>query len=107
MRRRFLLLFAVFLAVVVIVVAALPWWFSAAAGGIASRWGISFQRYERIGYARFALHDVEYLRGTIQVTATRVEADTPVVWLWRHASAAPRDVRVERWVVDVKPASAP
>src|SRR5205807_4385372 len=59
-----------------------------------------------VGYARFALHDVEYRRGNVRVTATRVEADTPALWLWRRSTGNSREIIAGRWTVDVQPADA-
>lgn len=107
MRRRLLLLIAGVAALLVLAVVALPWWLGAAAGRIAPAQGLSFARYERIGYARFALHGAEYNRGPVRVTASRAEASTPLLWAWRHWRGAPDEVRVERWLVEVKPRTTP
>ena len=63
--------------------------------------GFSFQSYERIGYTRFALHGVEYDRGTVHVRLDRAEADTPLLWLWRHATHHGAPVVGGRWEVTI------
>lgn len=109
MRRRLLLALAALLAVLLIAAASVPLWLGAAAGALGRSRGLTFSRYEQIGYARFALHDVEFRRHHVRVTASRVEADTPVLWGWRHLRSAERSLRADRWLVEVqkKPAGAP
>ncbi len=70
---------------------------------------MTFASYERLGYGRFALHQVEYRRATVGVTARRVEVDTPVLWLWRHWRATASLVTIGEWevVVSKRPADAP
>lgn len=107
MRRRFLILFAAVLAAGLLLIATMPWWLGVALRTAPQKWGVTFARYERIGYTRFALHDVEFRRGGVRVTATRAEADTPLLWLWRHWRKTSRPVVAERWLVEVTPTAAP
>lgn len=103
MRRRLLIFFALSLVALLGAAAALPWWL----GGVlhlagASR-GLKFAATERLGYARFALRDVEYRRGPVRVTVARIEADTPVLWLSRWATGNPRSVVAGNWLVEIEP----
>lgn len=81
----------------------MPWWLGTALHlGVASR-GLKFAAAERLGYARFALRDVEYRRGPVRVTVARVEADTPVLWLSRWATGHPSPVLAGNWLVEIEP----
>ncbi len=80
---------------------ALPWWLGPVVKTAGARWGLSFASYERVGYARFALHGVVYQHPNVRVTAERVEADTPLLSLWRQATGNLRNVTVSRWQVEV------
>ncbi|HUR56155.1 MAG TPA: hypothetical protein VM029_00490, partial [Opitutaceae bacterium] len=106
MRRRLLLVFSALLAVILVGILALPLWFGAAVHAAGGSRGLTFARYERIGYGRFALHDVEFRRANVHVTAKRAEVDTPVLWLWRHWRAAPTNVVVGDWSVNVTKSTA-
>ncbi len=106
MRRRFLLIFFALVAVVLLFAATLPLWLGVALRATPDRLGLSHGRYERLGYARFALHDVVYQRGNVRVTVDRAEADSPLLWFGRRLSDRPRHVVAGRWLVDVKPSVA-
>jgi translocation and assembly module TamB len=107
MRRRLLKVFGWLVAGILIALAVLPWWLGPVGKTIARRFGVDFQRYERIGYARFALHDVVYAKANVKVTATRAETQTPLLWAFHHWFGEPAEVRVSYWKVDVQPSSTP
>lgn len=102
MRRRLLRISAAILAALLLLVVTLPWWLGTAVGWAGGSRGLTFGSYERIGYGRFVLKDVEFRRENVRVTVSRAEADTPVLWLWRHARRAPTAVVAERWTVEVQ-----
>ncbi len=107
MRRRLLFIFLGLLVCAGVFVATLPWWL----GGVA-RWagrsrGLTFGGYERMGYSRFVLTDVEYRHPVVRVTASRAEADTPVLWLWRHWRKSDAPVVVGTWRVEVERSKTP
>jgi translocation and assembly module TamB len=106
MRRRLPLIAAGFVAVFIAVIAALPWWLKPVLGRIGRSWGANFGAYERIGYTRFALHEVEVRQPGVRVTVSRVEADTPLVWLWRRWIGRPGAIVAERWMVKVEQGSS-
>lgn len=83
------------LALVAVVVAAAPWWLPAACALAASRFGLRYSAYERIGYSRFALRDVAWQGEAARVDVARVEADQLLVWAWRRWMGRPGDLRVE------------
>ncbi|MCX6951074.1 MAG: translocation/assembly module TamB domain-containing protein [Verrucomicrobia bacterium] len=96
MRRRILILFSALLALLVLSIAALPWWLGPVAKWQGGKHGLTFGRYERIGYGRFALHDAAYRIGNVRVTMSRIEADTPVRHWWRMGP-----VVAGKWAVEV------
>ena len=100
-RRRLLLIVACLAAVLAGALAALPWWLGPVLGRVGRPWGASFGSYERIGYTRFALREVEVRQPGVRVAVSRVESDTPLVWLWRRASGRPGEILAERWTVNV------
>jgi translocation and assembly module TamB len=102
MRRRLLSIAACLVAVGLTVIAALPWWLGVVLGRVARSWDANFGAYERVGYTRFALRDVEVRQSGVRVTASRVEADTPLVWLWRRWTGQPCEIFAERWSVTVE-----
>jgi translocation and assembly module TamB len=71
-------------------------------GRAARTWGATFSVYERIGYTRFSLRDVDVRQPGVRVAVSRVEADTPLVWLWRRALGRPGEIRAEHWTVNVE-----
>lgn len=104
MRRRFLYSLAVAAAALAILAGLLPYWLPWILAPVGDRYGLTFGRYERMGYARFALHHAALVRGRVRVTAIRAEADTPLLWLWRHTWDRPTLVTVGAWSVEVMPA---
>jgi translocation and assembly module TamB len=107
MRRRLLLLLAVLAAGLVLLAATLPWWLGAAIQLGARSRGIKVGGYERVGYTRFVLRAVDVPVGNVRVAADRVEADTPLLWLWRHWRGPGGLVVVGGWRVEIAAATAP
>ena len=107
MRRRLLFIFVALLAGAVLLVATLPFWLGGALERLVRSRGITFSSYERVGYGRFALREVEYRRAGVRVTVARAEADTPVLWLWRHWRKTDRAVVAGAWRVEVEPSTQP
>jgi len=101
MRRRLLFIFVALLVGVGLTVATLPWWLGTAARWAGGSRGLTFASYERIGYGRFALRDVEYRHPTVRVTVARLEVDTPVLWAWRHLRGGDAAVVAGTWRVEV------
>src|ERR1044072_8503166 len=77
MRRRLLLILAGLIAGVVLLVATVPLWLGVAARSVGRSRGVTFGTYERVGYSRFTLRDVDFHQGNVHVTASRIEAETP------------------------------
>lgn len=102
MRRRLPLIAVCLVAVFIAVIAALPWWLEPVLGRIGRSWGANFGAYERVGYTRFVLRDVEVRQPGVRVTVSRVEADTPLVWFWRRWIGRPGEILAERWTVNME-----
>jgi len=100
--RRFVIILAVCAAVMAVAVLTLPWWLGAAAGWVGPRFGLTLGDYERIGYARFAVRDVEVRRPGVTVTISRVESFTPLVWLWRKATGGDVTAIAGEWRTEVQ-----
>ncbi|HEY1111382.1 MAG TPA: hypothetical protein VGE76_22190, partial [Opitutaceae bacterium] len=107
MRRRLLFIFVAFFAVVIVAALTLPLWLGFATRMAGRSYGVTFASYERIGYGRFAFRDVEVKVANVRVTATRVEAPTPLIWCWRHWTSGENPIAVEQWEVDVKKSATP
>lgn len=101
--RRFLIILAATAAVLGTAVLLLPWWLGAAVAAVGPRFGLTFRDYDRIGYSRFAVHDVEVRRPGVTVTVSRVESLTPLVWLWRRATGGDVTAVAGEWRTEVRP----
>ena len=99
--RRLVIILLSCLAGLLVGLAALPWWFGWALKTGSARYGAGFGRYERIGYSRFALHDVVVIQRNVRVTAARAETETPLLWLWHRLRKKPAAVLISTWQVDV------
>lgn len=103
--RRILRYFFGFIALLLIGLAALPWWLGLALPALGRSQGVTFGRYERLGYTRFALDGLVVRAAGTTVTAVRIEADSPLIWLWRRTFGRPGPVTVSQWHVEVAPTS--
>lgn len=99
MLRKLALAAALLVACALVALAALPWWLGAALKVGGARFGATFGTYQKIGYTRFALTDVEVERPGLRVNASRVELSTPLMWFLRR----PGDVEVGSWSVTTSP----
>lgn len=105
MRRRFLIILGVCTAVVLLALALLPYWAGPAMKSIAGRYGVKIARYERLGYSRFAVHDVRVMKPNVEVQVSRAETETPLLWAFHHWFGEPALVRAGDWRVEVKPSA--
>src|SRR5690606_29020013 len=85
------------LAIILVVALSAPWWLGVAARPLAAKFGATFDRYERIGYGRFALHGLRYARGAITFDADRVESATPLPWGVSHARGGSSAIGISGW----------
>ena len=97
--RKFLQFLLGCAAVAALAALTLPWWLGAALKPLARGQGVTFGRYERVGYGNFRLHDVEFRRGAVRVTVDRVEAPSPLFWL----APARRQASATHWHVQITP----
>jgi len=100
--RRLLLLFAALLVLAVLALAAAPWWLGGALRVAGQHWGFTFSRYERVGYARFRVHDFRMARDNWAVTAERAEAPGLAPWLRSRFGGPPGEATVDGWAVEVE-----
>ncbi|MBA4136930.1 MAG: hypothetical protein C0518_06400 [Opitutus sp.] len=95
---KVILLLAVLLA---LGLATLPGWLGRALKPAGARYGLTFERYERVGYARFALLNARFERRGLIVTAQRVVLDSPLPWLLRRSAA---EAEITGWTLTLLPA---
>src|ERR1700710_820023 len=85
--------------VAVIVLATLPWWLGVALRPILQAQRVTFERYERVGYSTFKLHNAQYLHPSVVITAKEVQADTPFLWLAQRLRGGEPLITVDHWVI--------
>lgn len=105
MRRRIWIILGLAGAVTVLLFTSMPLWLGWALRAGARNLGLEFAHYERLGYTRFALQDVAVTTPGWRATAARLEASTPLVFLWRHARRTTQPVRIADWRVEMTPAA--
>ncbi|MEO7598942.1 MAG: hypothetical protein ABIV50_08415, partial [Opitutus sp.] len=101
MRRLAVILGLVALAVAAVVL-SLPWWLGTLVASAGPRFGVTVGDYRRIGYTRFAIDSLVVRRDPVVVKVNHAEADTPVVWLWRHWTSTPGQVIAGEWSTEVQ-----
>ncbi|MEO8428405.1 MAG: translocation/assembly module TamB domain-containing protein [Verrucomicrobiota bacterium] len=72
------------MAVGIVLLALLPLWFPWLLTPVASRYGLGFADYDRIGWTRFALTGVHGAWDGTRLEVKRVECVLPPTWLWRR-----------------------
>lgn len=97
-------------ATIAVAVAVAPWWLGAALRPVARLAHARFESYERVGYSRFRLTKVVWERADpspVRAELDRVEADTPVVWLWRCLWGGEPRIAIGSWRVVAGPSGKP
>ena len=61
----------------------LPLWFPWVLRPLASKYGVHYAHYERVGYRWFALDGLTFTNQAAKFRADRMEGLVPTVWLWR------------------------
>src|SRR5437667_4366893 len=92
------------LAGLVLCLIALPLWFPWVARPICSRLGISYAKYERVGYARFELKNATYATRGVRIEAATVAGPVATTWLWRRwfgGGEADAYLRAANWKVQI------
>lgn len=77
--------------------ATLPFWLGGPLGLVLRANGVTFERYERAGYARFELHGVRFQSEGVEFTADKVQAPTPLVWLRQRMRETKPILMVDGW----------
>jgi translocation and assembly module TamB len=95
-----------FAGIVVLALVTTPWWWPHAARRLLAREGVTFDRFETLGYSRVVLQDVQFQSSAVTVFAERVEADTPFVWLVRGLFSKPGVVEIKTWRAEFSPNTA-
>ena len=98
MIKRLSIVLLVTVLVAVTGVLTLPWWLGTALRGPAEDYGVTYGSYQRVGYARWALHDVVMQRPGITLRIDRIELPHPLSLWWHKANAGP--VAVGTWRAD-------
>lgn len=83
--------------------ATLPWWLGPAIAVGGRPFGLSFARYARHGYSHFVLEQVRVQRRNVLVQIERIEAETPLLWLWHRWTGRPEFVVAGDWTADAQP----
>src|SRR5437667_5310175 len=92
--------------VIVVVALALPVWFPWILRPVLARFGVGFDSYERVGYARFALTNVRGQFGNARFDSKRIASCLPPGWLWRRYSNPSDDeplLTVTAWNLQMQP----
>lgn len=88
--RQALVVLGGVLVFILIVASAAPLWLPWVLAPLVKRSGLVYQNYQRAGYTRFLLKDVEYRHSSGIIRANEVELPTPIAWLWGLGVVAPR-----------------
>lgn len=107
MRRRLLILSVALIVGAGLLVATIPFWLGALLRSAGPSRGLTFGHYERVGYGRFALRDVEVRRPGVRVVVARAEADTPLLWAWKHWRKTDREIVAGDWRVEIEATNQP
>lgn len=99
MRKKLIIALVAAAGGVLVALVLLPWWLGAALSVVGKTAGFRFGTYERIGYTRFALTEVEVDAPPVVVKVSRVELRGPYAWL----VGRPGEVDAGTWSVAVTP----
>ena len=94
-------------ALALLAVASLPWWLGAMLRPVLQAQGVAFARYEPVGYTRFRLHEVQFQTPSVAITAARIQAPTPVLWLAQRLRGSAPLLVVEGWLVEQRAGTKP
>lgn len=101
MLRRLVVILACCAVALAATLVSAPWWLGAVGRWIGPTFGVTFEHYERVGYARFRVRGLQVYHEPVRVKVDQVEADTPFVWLWRKWTSEPGEVVAGKWSTDV------
>jgi translocation and assembly module TamB len=105
--KRFLALAAGLLFSLLALTALLPVWFPWVVSPLLSRFHVHYSAYERRGFTRFAVKDIQYEYKGTMVKAGLAEGLLPTVWLWQKWFTPPARqqlfVTARDWEVNIFP----
>ncbi len=96
---RWLKILLLVLVVAGIGLVSIPWWLGAVLRPVLQARGVTYERYERVGYADFRLNGVSYAQTGFALTARQVQAPTPLAWLAQRLRGAEPTILVADWQV--------
>lgn len=105
--RRFRRIILIFFTLLILGVLTSPWWIVAALRPLLTRNGVTFVSSETNGYTRLVLNGLNVTTPAADITAARVELDTPWLLLWRRAFSAPGSIAIDDYAVTLKSAPPP
>jgi len=85
---------------------SIPWWLGTVLRPVLQARGITFERYEREGYAHFRLRGVRYTNTNLTLTAQQVQTLTPLAWLGQRLRGGEPTLTVADWQVQRMAGSA-
>ena len=88
------------LLVLVIGLGTLPFWMGSAIRMALPEESIRFEEYERLGYGRFALTGVSVVSPQATIEIDRLEAYSPLVWVWNAVRGNDSDAFIAVGEVD-------
>src|ERR1051325_9878820 len=102
---RWLKILLLGLVVAGVALLTLPWWLAMPLRPILRHWDITFEHYERDGYAHFRLRQLRYGSDhvSVEVTAGEVHSPTPLLWLVQRLRGTPPLLTAENWRVPPAP----
>lgn len=100
---RWLKILLLGLAVAGVALLTLPFWLEVPLRPILRHWNVTFDRYERMGYAHFRIRQVRYAHPSVEVTAGQIESPTPLLWACQHLTGKAPLLKGENWRVQPAP----
>ncbi len=97
-------------AVIALLIIAAPVWFPWLVQPLAGNFGLGYARYERIGYSRFALHDVGIKEDNFSLSVGKAEAYLPPAWFVKIITGNVEEtdfISVENWHLSVRTPKTP
>ena len=88
--------------------ASIPWWLGVVLRPVLKAQGVTFNRYERMGYAQFRLLGVHFSRPGFNLIVAQVQAPAPLVWIEQRLRGAEPAVTADGWQLQrTTPESSP
>src|SRR4051812_47358955 len=91
---------------ILILAATFPYWISLAVRPLSARYNLSYEKYDRVGFDKFALENVTYKTAGVDFKASRIEGYLPSSWYWkathRGTNEPPTFLKINGWKAIVK-----